>query len=320
MPPLLALLAPGRALGGPELARRVGVSRAAVWKQVEAWRRAGLEITSGAQGYRLARPLDLLDTERVRAGLPAVTRRRIGLLENHWRLDSTSSELARRAAGLPDLAFVFADWQGAGRGRRGRRWLSPPATNLQCSCLKRFAGGYGSLSGLSLAAGVAAARALEDCGVQGIGLKWPNDLVHDGAKLGGILVELGGEFMGPCHAIVGVGINVYLPDAVRTSLDQRSVDLAGFRGGATPSRNTLAAALVARLTETLDAFDRDGFCAFVDAWSARDALKDRRIHVDGVRGAFDGVAAGVDARGALQVRSAGTLRSIDSADVTVRRA
>lgn len=318
MPRMLGLLAAGGALTGPELASRLGISRAAVWKQVETWRRAGLEIESGSQGYRLPHPLETLDVDRIRADLPAACRRRVGLLENHWRLDSTSSELARRAGDLPDLAFVFADWQQAGRGRHGRQWLSPPAANLQFSCLKRFAGGYAALSGLSLAAGIAAARALEDCGVRGVTLKWPNDLVHDDAKLGGILVELGGEFMGPCHAIVGIGINVRLPAGMRAKLERACTDLADLCGDAAPSRHALATAMIARLVETLDAFDASGFAAFTQAWAERDALAGRRIRVQGAHGTFDGTAAGTDARGALRVRIGEGIRVVDSAEVTVR--
>lgn len=318
MPPVLRLLASGAAISGPELARRLDISRAAVWKQIETLRRGGLEIASEAQGYRLARPLDLLDVARVRGGLPAALRSRVGSIENHWRLDSTSSELARRAAELPDLSFVFADWQDAGRGRRGRQWLSPPARNLQFSCLKRFAGGYAALSGLSLAVGLAAARALEDCGTNGIALKWPNDLVHRDAKLGGILVELGGEFMGPCHAIIGIGINVDLPVAMRRSLDWACADLAGLCEGSLPSRSELAATLIVRLAEALDAFDASGFSACAAAWAERDVLAGRRIRIDDPRGGLEGIAEGVDLRGALQVRTAAGVRAIDSGEVSVR--
>lgn len=318
-PLLLDWLASGVAVPGPELARRLGVSRAAVWKQVEAWRRAGLEIESSIHGYRLVRPLQPLDVAVIRAALPAGARRRVGVLQNHWCLDSTSSELARHADALPDRSFVFADWQRTGRGRRGRQWLSPPATNLQCSCLKRFGGGYAGLSGLSLAAGVAAARALEDCGVPDVRLKWPNDLVHGDAKLGGILVELGGEFMGPCHAIIGVGLNLHLPAALRATLDRPCADIAELCANP-PSRNALAAALVARLVQALDLFDDEGFAAFANAWAGRDALAGRRVRAEGARGVFAGVAQGVDARGALQVRVGAALRSVDSAEVTVRPA
>jgi BirA family biotin operon repressor/biotin-[acetyl-CoA-carboxylase] ligase len=318
MPRMLVLLASGRAITGPDLASELGVSRAAVWKQIETWRKSGLDIDSGPKGYRLARPLEPLNAEKIRTALPDFVQRRLGALENHWRLDSTSSELTRRAAGLPDLSFVFADWQQAGRGRRGRQWLSPPAVNLQFSCLKRFAGGYAGLSGLSLAAGVAAARALEDCGVPDVALKWPNDLVHGDAKLGGILVELGGEFMGPCHAIIGIGINVHLPGGVRAALDRPCTDLASLCGGDAPSRNGLAAALIACMVDALETFDASGFAPFAQAWSKRDALAGRRIRVEGAHGVFDGVAAGVDARGALRVRTHEGMRVMDSAEITVR--
>lgn len=318
MPAVLALLASGDSHAGPDMARRLGISRAAVWKQVEALRAAGLDVQSGEAGYRLGTPLEWLDPAAILAALPAATRRRIGGIENHWRLDSTSSECLRRADDLPDRSFVFADWQDAGRGRRGRQWVSPPATNLQFSCLKRFACGYAALSGLSLAVGIAVANALEDCGATGIGLKWPNDLVHDDAKLGGILVELGGEFMGPCHAVIGVGINLRVPQSMRRALDRRCTDLEHLCGGKPPSRNTLAAALVARLAEALDVFGDAGFAAFADAWAARDALAGRAIRVDGARGVFEGMAAGVDVRGALRVRRDGAIECLDSAEVTVR--
>ncbi|MDE2498179.1 MAG: biotin--[acetyl-CoA-carboxylase] ligase [Xanthomonadaceae bacterium] len=318
VPAVLALLASGDCHAGPDMARRLGISRAAVWKQIEALRAAGLDIESGGAGYRLAPPLEWLDPAAIRAALPAAVRRRIGGIENHWRLDSTSSECLRRAGGLPDRSFVFADWQDAGRGRRGRQWLSPPAANLQFSCLKQFACGYAALSGLSLAVGIAVANALEDCGAGGVGLKWPNDLVHDDAKLGGILIELGGEFMGPCHAVIGVGINLRVPQAMRRALDRRCTDLENLCGGKTPSRNTLAAALVARLVDALDVFDDSGFAAFADEWTARDALAGRAIRVDGARGVFEGTALGVDARGALRVRRVGGMECLDSAEVTVR--
>ncbi|MEO7149365.1 MAG: biotin--[acetyl-CoA-carboxylase] ligase [Rhodanobacteraceae bacterium] len=319
-PELLDLLSADVTVSGARLAARLGVSRAAVWKQIEALRAAGLPVEAHAgRGYRLSHPLELLDVAAIRCALDPAVRKRLGALEVHWRLDSTSSEWLRRAATLPDRAFVFAEVQTAGRGRRGRAWLSSAAMNLSFSCLKRFDCGYAALSGLSLAAGVAVTRALDDCDVRGVQLKWPNDLVCGDAKLAGILVELGGEFLGPCHAVVGVGVNMHLPRDARAAIGQPVVDLAQWCG-APPLRNALAAALVWRLCEAMDRFADAGFAAFADDYAQRDALRGRALRIEDPRGAFEGVAIGVDARGALRVRTDRGERILDSADITVRTA
>ncbi|HEX7112780.1 MAG TPA: biotin--[acetyl-CoA-carboxylase] ligase [Mizugakiibacter sp.] len=320
---LVALLAAGEPVSGAALAARLGVTRAAVWKQVEALRARGLPVEAQAgRGYALPHAVELLDAAAIRAALPAATRARLGALEAHWELDSTSSELLRRAAqGAPDLSFVLAETQSAGRGRRGRTWLSPPALNLYLSCLKRFEVGYAALSGLSLAVGVALMRALEDVGIADVGLKWPNDALADGHKLAGILVELGGEFLGPCHAVIGIGVNLRLPPALRAQAGQPVTDLATLAGGAPPARNGFVAHLVARLVEALDAFAADGFAAFADAYAHHDLLRGRALRISGAQGAFDGIGEGIDARGALRVRRAdGSVVGVDSAEVSVRAA
>jgi len=317
-PELLDLLSAGAPVSGADLARRLRVSRAAVWKQIEALRAAGLPVEAQAgHGYRLTRPLDRLDAAAIRRALPATVRKRLGALEVHWKLDSTSSEWLRRVEELPDRAFVFAEMQTAGRGRRGRSWVSPPMGNLAFSCLKRFDRGYAALSGLSLAIGVTVARALQACGVRGIGVKWPNDLVHGDAKLAGILVELGGEFLGPCHAVIGIGINLHLPDEARAAIAQPVTDL-GACSGEVPSRNRLAAVMIEHLCEALDLFAASGFAAFASGYAERDALRGRTLRVDDPRGAFEGVAMGVDARGALRVCTSNGERLVDSAEVSVR--
>lgn len=318
-PELLDLLSAEAPVSGADLALRLGVSRTAIWKQIEALRAAGLPVEAQAgEGYRLARPLDRLDAAAIRRALPATVRKRLGALEVHWKLDSTSSELLRRVDDLPDRTFVFAEMQTAGRGRRGRAWVSPPATNLAFSCFKRFGQGYAALSGLSLAIGVAVARALEDRGVQGVGVKWPNDLVHHGAKLAGILVELGGEFLGPCHAVIGVGINLHLPDEARDAIAQPVTDLDEIGAGAVPARGKLAATMIEHLCEALDVFAASGFAAFASDYARYDALRGRGLRVDDPRGAFEGVAIGVDARGALRVRTPRGEQTVDSAEVSVR--
>jgi BirA family biotin operon repressor/biotin-[acetyl-CoA-carboxylase] ligase len=320
-PALLGLLSDRETVSGTELARRLGISRAAVWKQIEALRAAGVAIdTCASRGYRLARALDPLDATAIRNALSTAARKRLGALETHWKLDSTSSELGRRAADMRDCSFIFAEMQTAGRGRRGRDWLSPPAGNLYFSCLKRFEGGYAALSGLSLAVGVAVLRALEDSGVRGAKLKWPNDLVVENAKLAGILIELGGEFLGPCQAVIGIGLNVHLPTPVRAAINQPVIDLDALSKGVPPRRSALAAALIERLCEALEIFAERGFAAFADEYARYDALSGHALHVHDPSGAFDGVGAGVDARGALRVRTRGGMRTLDSAEVSVRPA
>lgn len=323
---LLALLAAGEPISGAGLAAQTGVTRAAIWKQIEILRARGVPIeTNGAAGYRLPWSLQMLDAELIRAALPLVPADALGALEVHGELDSTSSELQRRGSAAKDLSMVLAETQTAGRGRRGRAWLSPPGLNLYLSCLKRFDSGFAALSGLSLAIGVIVLRTLESLGIAGAGLKWPNDVLASasrpsGGKLGGVLVELSGEYQGPCAAIIGIGLNLRLTPGLREQAGQPTCDLATLAGGTPPDRNRVAAELIAALVEGLGQFERGGFSGFVADYARYDLLRNQPLQLSGALGTFDGTGAGVDERGALQVRLAdGSLRRIDSADVSVRR-
>ncbi len=314
---LLQALGGGDPVSGAALARRLGVSRTAVWKQIERLREAGVEVEAQAgSGYRLAAPLELLDARALHEALAPATRARLGDLAVHWQLDSTSSELRRRSEHDPrDLLACLAELQSAGRGRRGRDWHMPLGGGIALSLLKRFDVAMGSLAGLSLAVGVAATAALADCGVAGVGLKWPNDLVARDAKLGGILIELGGDALGPCQAVVGIGINLRL-GAARAAIDQPVIDLAALAPAL--SRTRLAASLLDRLVEALDRFARDGFAPFVDAFARHDALHGRAIDVLHRGTRRSGIARGIDARGALRVDFDGRVEMIDSGEVSVR--
>jgi BirA family biotin operon repressor/biotin-[acetyl-CoA-carboxylase] ligase len=319
---LLSALAAGEPISGAGLAAKAGVTRTAIWKQIEALRARGVPIEArGGAGYCLPWPLQMLDVERIRAAMPTALAHKLGALEVHWELDSTSTELQRRGAGAADFSVLLAETQTAGRGRRGRQWLSPPGLNLYLSCLKRFDRGFAALGGLSLAIGVIVMRTLETLSITGAGLKWPNDVLSVQGKLGGILVELSGEYQGPCAAVVGIGLNLRLTPALREQAGQPASDLASLSAGAAPDRNRVAAALIAALVEGLQQFERDGFAAFSDEYARHDRLKDQPLHLSGALGSFDGVGAGVDTRGALRVRLFdGSMRQVDSADVTVRRA
>ncbi|MEP6938256.1 MAG: biotin--[acetyl-CoA-carboxylase] ligase [Rudaea sp.] len=318
---LLAALADTHAVSGAALAAKLGVSRTAVWKQIEALRELGAPIEAVAgSGYRLAWPFEALDGGRIRAALDARLRARLATIDVHWQIDSTNTELQRVAAGTGHAPRIcLAEAQTAGRGRRGRRWRSPLGGNLSFSLLWPFAQGMGALAGLSLVVGVAVTEALADCGVAEVGLKWPNDVLARGRKLAGILVELGGDFLGPCHAVIGIGINLRLTPSERAAIDQPAIDVASL-APEVPSRNLLAARLATRLVGALDRFGTQGFIAFRDEYARRDLLAGRAIRVLAGGDEHDGVAAGVDERGALVVRRGKTLTHVDSAEVSIRAA
>jgi BirA family transcriptional regulator, biotin operon repressor / biotin---[acetyl-CoA-carboxylase] ligase len=319
---LVATLASGAEWSGTSLAAALGVTRAAIWKQIEQLRALGLPVQAVAgRGYRLDAPIELLDAQRIEAAIERAHRAAIGAIDVHWQIDSTSSELARIAAGSSDVAHAcLAEIQTHGRGRRGRAWRTPLGGGIAMSQLRGFDVGMAALAGLSLVAGVAVMRALADAGVEGAALKWPNDIVAGGRKLGGILVELGGDALGPCHAIVGIGINVAIGANEGAAIDQPWTDLSALANGHAPSRNRLAGLLLSRLAEALDTFAAEGFAAFANEYARHDALGGREILVAGGRETWSGIASGVTPRGALRVVRDGVEIAIDSGEVSVRDA
>ncbi|MDR2012559.1 MAG: biotin--[acetyl-CoA-carboxylase] ligase [Rhodanobacter sp.] len=264
---------------------------------------------------------DPLSASRIAAALEPALRMRIGDLAVHQQLDSTNSELQRRVAhDARDLLVCLADIQTSGRGRRGRAWYTPLGSGIAFSLLKRFDGGMNVLAGLSLVAGIATLDALADLGVRDVGLKWPNDLVADGRKLGGILVEIGGSATASCHAVIGIGLNVRLDAQAGAAIDQPWTDLATLNENAAADRNAIAARLVTRLVAALDRFTRAGFASFAGDYARHDVLRGQRIHVLQGNVTRTGTALGVDARGALRVACADGEYALDSGEVSVRRA
>ena len=318
---LLARLAAGPA-SGDALARETGISRAAVWKRIEALRAAGIAISARAgTGYALEQPLELLDADALQAAMSPGARSEIGSFEIAWSLDSTNTELLRRNTSARGTEVLLAERQTGGRGRRGRTWASPLAAHLYLSVARQFGGGLARLGGLSLVAGIAAAEALHELGHPGVRLKWPNDLVVvDGSglrKLGGLLVEGGGEDGGPVRAVIGLGLNVRMPADAARDIDQPWIDLATL--GETRPRNTIAAALLSHLLPALATFDREGLDPFLDRYAALDALAGRAVVLHLHDGTQDAVAEGLAPDGALRVRlDGGAVRVVHSGEVSVR--
>ena len=312
---LIRRLADGRFHSGAELGEALGISRAAIWKRMRRLEELGLAVESvRGKGYRLSQPLDLLDPEALEAAF-----RGQAVLRFLPVTESTNGDaLALAGQGVSSPVVVTTEFQSAGRGRRGRAWQSPFGANLYISVLYELAGGYSALGGLSLAAGVAVARALER-EAPGLkpGLKWPNDLLVDGAKLGGVLIELAGEMDGRVQVVVGVGLNVAMSDRQADAIDQNWIDLR--RACATPpARTRLAAAVGQELLAMLERFAADGFAPFMADFQALDLCRDRAVTLHGSDGARYGMALGVADDGALCVEIDGERRYVHGGEVSLR--
>lgn len=311
-------------VSGDVLAREAGQTRAAVWKRIEALRAAGIDIHAQAgRGYALSQPLDLLDGGRIEGLLDAGTHAHVDTLDVLWSLDSTNAELLRRPAA--GTAVLLAERQTSGRGRRGRDWASPLAANLYLSVARVFAGGLARLGGLSLVAGVAAVEALHALGYGSVQLKWPNDLVvpDPGAraglrKLGGLLVEGGGEHAGPVRAVIGLGLNVRMPRSAADGIDQPWIDLDRLHAAPARTRNEIAAAVLDQLLPALARFDEAGLAPFLPRYAAFDALTGHEVVVQAGDGRHAGTCLGVAGDGALRIGNAAAEQCFHAGEVSVR--
>jgi len=312
---LIRHLADGRFHSGAELGEALGISRAAIWKRVQRLDEWGLAVESvRGKGHRLSRPLDLLDPAALALALDG----RASLKFKPVTASTNADALALAAAGQASPVVVTTEFQSAGHGRRGRAWQSPFGANLYVSVLYELAGGFSALGGLSLAAGVAVARALERLAPGlGVGLKWPNDVLVDGAKLGGVLIELAGEMEGGVQVVVGVGLNVAMSDRQAGAIDQSWIDLQ--RACASPpSRTDLVAAVALELIDMLDRFAVDGFAPFMAPFEALDLCRGRPVTVHAAEGVRPAVARGVGEDGALCVEMDGETRFVHGGEVSLR--
>ncbi len=283
---------------------------------MEARKRPENKPLPARRGYNAAMPL--VDPFRVLAALgPAAACFDVRALEI---CDSTNSEVQRLAAmGMPSGLVVIADRQTAGRGRRGRVWLAEPEQGLTFSLLWRFDGSPARLAGLSLAVGVALARAIDTLGIPGVGLKWPNDLLAllptGPAKVAGILVELSNEPKAT-QAVIGIGINLLKPSE---RCDQPAAGLAEL-AGEPPERHALLSACLGSLAGVLDAFSVGGFAVFCDEWERRHAWAGQTVRVTGEGDAeLTGVCRSIGVDGCLLLETPGGLIRVMAGDVSLRR-
>lgn len=318
---VFARLADGDFHSGEDLATALGVTRSAVWKATRRLRELGAELDAVRnRGYRLSYPGEPLDAGRIRAQLPRTARDRLARIEASWSLASTNTELLARPfprAGTAEA--LLAEYQTAGKGRRGRAWLAPPGGAICLSVSWTFPAVSQDLGALGLVIGVCALRALRALGLEAVGLKWPNDLLHGGRKLGGILIELRAEASGPACVVVGLGLNVALGPGLLERIAATGIEATDLRqAGLAASRNTVVAALLAAFIEGLVEFEHSALKSFLAEWRDADALRGRAVSVSGAEGIAKGLARGIDVHGALLVETARGLQRFISGDVTVR--
>ena len=222
------------------------------------------------KGYRLPPELELLEQQRITSHLSAEARERVAL---NLKLSTSSTNDAVHedyGHGKP-IKVCIAEHQSAGRGRRGRNWVNPFGSSLYYSMLCSHKGGFAALEGLSLAVGLTILQTLEEMGVPGLGLKWPNDLVANGCKLAGVLLEVSGDPTGECEIIIGIGVNLVLSPEQKALIDQPVIDVHTLLGHPI-NKNELAGRLTTRLVAMLEAFQRSGFRAFREQWQKYDVF------------------------------------------------
>lgn len=319
---ILRQLSDGEFHSGTALSQILGVSRATISNALQGLDQLGLVIHKiQGRGYRWPDPVQWLDATAIEAHL-AMEADRFQIQV----LDMTESTNTLLLSGITKgnilhkekIRVITAELQTGGRGRRGRQWHTGLGDSLTFSLSWQFQRGVNFLSGLSLAVGVAAVRALALVGIEGVTLKWPNDLLFDFSKLGGILIELQGDVLGPATAVIGIGINLRLPDPVKNRIDQEITDIYTIIH-TFPDRNRLLAVLLRELAGTLNTFDQRGFSPFRDEWMRYHAFENKRIELHLPNGVIErGTACGVAVDGSLLVRTRTGGQRFNGGEISLR--
>ena len=320
---ILDILKDGEFHSGETLGEKVGCSRTAVWKHLQTLEAMGLLIeTTKGTGYRIVGGVDLLDGQAITGALAVAAKPHLSKINIFQTIDSTNT-YARQLAEKNSVSglVILAEQQTGGRGRRGKSWVSPFAANIYLSIVWDFEQGAEALEGLSLAVGVAVRRALIAHGVQGVKLKWPNDIYVEQKKLGGILLEMIGDPAGHCSVVIGVGLNVSMPVSQASAIDQDWTDVATELQDKLPARNKLAAELISEILPLLGTFQEQGFAAYRDEWQAADAFYGQTALISTPKQSIAGIVKGVDINGALRLElDGGNIESFIGGELSLRLA
>jgi BirA family biotin operon repressor/biotin-[acetyl-CoA-carboxylase] ligase len=312
--PVLQVLADGKFHSGEALAQRFKVTRATIWNAVQHAENLGIEIFSvRGRGYKLPQSINLLVKNEV---LKAIGEQRAWFaLEVLDEVNSTNTYLMQNKHAA-HATCVAAHVQTNGKGRRGRTWVSRLGASLTFSLLWRFQCGAAALSGLSLCVGVALIRALRDFDVNAAQLKWPNDVLVDGKKLAGILIELQGDLEGPSAAVIGIGINLNLPQNMLENIDQPAIDLASVKG---IDQSALLGSVLKHLADVLSGFETSGFVALRNEWLSYHAYENKPVRMLLPNGTdVQGMVKGVAEDGILLVETALGLQRFSAGEISLR--
>ena len=316
---LLQILADGEFHSGESLGEMLGVSRTAVWKQLKKLDALGLDCHSvKGRGYRLPGGINLLQKSQLQSMFSDVVAAELSEVELALSLPSTNRLAAEQAQqGDCHGRLYIAEQQTAGRGRRGREWASPFARNLYFSLTWSFSGGAAALEGLSLVVGLAVLKGLAAEGVEGVELKWPNDLLYQGRKLAGVLLEMSGDASGQCQVVIGVGVNVAMPAEAAVDVTQPWTDLQRI-SEREMDRNRILASLVNSLVPMLQQFERHGFEVFREQWQQYNAHQGQQVRLATERFSQQGECVGVDRTGALLLRTGEGVRAFHGGELSLR--
>lgn len=310
---VLHQLSDGQFHSGEALGESIGISRAAISKHIKGIQEWGIDVYRvQGRGYQLAQSLELLDIEKLSA------------LESHGSvelipvIDSTNQYLLDRTHELESGAVCIAEYQSQGRGRRGRQWVSPFGANLYLSMYWRLDAGMAAAMGLSLVVGVAVVEALEKLGIDGVKLKWPNDLYHNDKKLAGILVEMSGQAGGAAHLVIGMGLNIAMETGTE-NIDQPWTSLTRATQGNLPERNELAISLIEALRTSLVDYEQYGMAGFVPRWNRLDNFLGRNVRLIIGPREIEGEVMGIDEQGAVVLRTEQGIQSYIGGEISLRK-
>jgi len=308
---ILKALSQGGFHSGEELGEQLGVSRAAVSKHIKGIQDWGVDIFRvQGKGYQLAKPMQLLDQEVLNKALTTP-------VELIPIIDSTNQYLLDRVDNLKSGSVCLAEYQAKGRGRRGREWVSPFGSNLYLSMFWRLDAGMAAAMGLSLVVGVAIVEALEEIGLEGVKLKWPNDLYYQDRKLAGILVEMSGQAGAAANLVIGMGMNLMMSEATE-GITQPWASLSEVAESQEIDRNQLAISMIKTLHSALADYEMQGMSGFVERWNRLDNFLGRPIKLIMGPREVTGIAKGINEQGAVLLETEQGIESYIGGEISLR--